>query len=188
MLACLAIMTSTAAAEPIQHSNQLRAELGMGGPAGVMALRYSRVLPTGMRIEPALGLAYTGVIGSMLITQPFARWDKTTKGGTPYTTELEVYGGYSMSMMRDGTHHPWTGREDFIPNGNYHWVDFGLSNQTKFKSWVLTMGAGASILLSAPMALFEPHEDDHLWFIFPDGWMSKQRWVPTLWSSVGYAF
>ncbi|HEY5925612.1 MAG TPA: hypothetical protein VIV11_28195 [Kofleriaceae bacterium] len=188
-LVCLAIAvsTSTSHAEPAARDNQLRADLAFSGPGGIMAVRYSRVLPSGTRIEPAFGLAYTGVIGSVLVTQPFTSWDRRTQAGTLITTTLEVYGGYGASWM-GGRRHPWAGRESFIDDGVYHWADFGLSMQGSIRDWLITAGSGASVLVSAPMSFGEDREDDHLWFLFPEGWMAKQRWVPTLWTSIGYAF
>jgi hypothetical protein len=179
------LVATTASAEP---NNQIRADLAVGGPGGMMALRYSRVLPTGTRIEPAFGLAYTGLIGSVLVTQPFTTREWSTPSGTKYSTKFEVYGGYGMSALRDGLHHPWAGDADRVPNGNYHWADFGLSMQTKWRSLLITAGSGASILVSSPKFEEMEDDDDWLWFFFPEGWMREQRWVPTLWSSIGWEF
>ena len=199
-IACLvlAVVASTAHAESPSSQlaertapkpNQLRADVAFSGPGGMMALRYSRMLSTGMRIEPAVGLAYTGLLISALVAQPITSWDRRTSGGTAYTTALELYGGYGASVLRDGLHHPWAGSPNHIPDGTYHWVDFGLSTMTRLRSWVFGMGTGASILVKAPDSLgAEMREDDYLWPLFPEGWMTKQHWVPTLWTSMGYEF
>src|SRR5262245_19050498 len=114
-LACLALVAvaNIAHAEPqlVEYPgpkpNQVRLDAAFSGPGGMMALRYSRALSTGLRIEPAGGLAHTGILTSLLVTQPLTSGDRRTNGGTPYTTALEVYGGYGVSVLREGLHHPW---------------------------------------------------------------------------------
>lgn len=169
--------------------HQLRLELGVGGPGGLMAVRYSRVLATGTRIEPAFGLGYTGVVGSLLVTQPLVDKVSHTRAGTPYVATFEIYGGYSASHLRDGLHHPWVGRESFIPDGTYHWIDLGLSTQMRWRGLVLTAGLGATKLVSGPNGIGgENLDEETFWWVFPEGWIGKQRMAPSLWSSIGHAF
>jgi hypothetical protein len=48
----------------VQDRNQVHLALGVGGPTGLVGLRYSRVVTeVGTRIEPGIGLGYTGVVG-----------------------------------------------------------------------------------------------------------------------------
>lgn len=172
--------------------NQLRLDLGIGGPGGLMALRYSRVLSTKTRIEPGLGLGYTGVIGSLMITQPFYERVRRPKGHAPMFSSLGAYLGYSASLRSASLEHPWVGNEAVIPNGAYHWIDFGLSVQTRWHNVLLTVGAGVTKLVAAPDGVGGPMEtdddEDFLWWIAPEGWFANPGIAPSLWSSVGYAF
>src|SRR5688572_26492768 len=112
-LVCLALLTAatTARAESFEpanatpKSNQLRTDLAFSGPGGLIAMRYSRVLSSGTRIEPAIGVAYTGYLGSLLVTQPLTTRQRRTGGGTAYSSAFEVYGGYGASVL-GGPRHP----------------------------------------------------------------------------------
>jgi hypothetical protein len=174
---------------PLPGHHQLRLDLGAGAPGGLMAVRYSRVLSHGTRIEPAAGLGLTGVVGSLLVTQPLADKVGHTRGGTPFVTTFEIYGGYGASHLRDGLHHPWAGREMFIPNGTYHWIDLGISTQTRFRSFLLTSGVGMTKLLAGPEGIGgDDIDEETFWWLFPEGWLGKHAMGPALWSSVGYEF
>lgn len=179
----------TAPLPPATERNQLRLELGIGGPGGLMAIRYSRVLPTGTRIEPAVGLGYTGVLGSLLVTHPLFEGVTHTGRGTPVGASFELYGGYRASYLNDDLHHPWTGRADFIPNGTYHWIDVGLSTQMRWRALRITAGLGATKLVSGPAGIGgEDAASETFWFFFPEGWFARHALAPSLWSSIGYAF
>lgn len=171
--------------------NQLRLELGMGGPAGLMAVRYSRVLSTRTRIEPGVGLAYTGAIGSLLVAQPLAERVSYTKGGTPTSATFELYVGYGASHASDALEHPWAGSKTAIPAGTYHWIDIGISTQFRYKALTLTGGIGATKLVSGPDGIGGTGEDEDeelLWPFFPEGWFEHAGMAPALWSSVGWTF
>lgn len=178
--------TTASPAPPITH--QLRFEIGVGGPGGLMGVRYSRVLSSsGTRIEPGVGLAYTGVIGSLVVTQPL--FEHTSRKGAYETrTTFELYGGYSASHLADSTRHAWTGPEAFLPNGTYHWIDLGISVQGRLSHFVITAGCGVTKLVAGPAGIKSVDEDDTIWFLFPEGWIGRQRMAPALWSSLGYAF
>jgi hypothetical protein len=185
-LLVLIALASTARADG--GANQLRLELGVGGPGGAAAVRYSRVLPTRTRIEPAIGLAYTGVLGSLLVTQPFVRSEDSWRGHVS-TTTIELYAGYSVSALGDGLRHPLAGREDFLPDGIYHWLDAGISLQGTLPWFQVTGGVGFSKLLAGPDGIGGPDLDEEtFWFLYGEGWIGKQRWAPALWSSIGWQF
>lgn len=177
----------TTPAKPLPPtSDQLRLELGAGGPGGLVSVRYSRVLSTGTRIEPGAGLAYTGILGSLLITQPlFERRSRTAHHETSFS--FEVYGGYSASHLADSTRHAGAGDAFYIPDGTYHWLDLGISVQGRWRSIVLTTGLGVTKLLAGP-ELPGVDEEDTFWFLFPEGWLGKHGMAPALWSSIGYSF
>jgi len=177
------------AKRPPPGDHQLRLELGVGGPGGLMAVRYSRVLSTGTRIEPAVGLGYTGVVGSLLVAHPFYERVRQRWGGSPIGATLEIYAGYSASRLTDGLDHPWTGRDEFLPHGTYHWIDVGLSTQASWRNLRWTTGVGVTKLVSGPAEIGgEGLDEETFWFAFPEGWIGKHGIAPALWSSVGYAF
>ena len=196
LILAAALLSSTARADSIEPlteekplHNQLRGDFAFSGPGGMIALRYSRVLDSGLRIEPAIGIGQSGYFGSAIVTMPFYVKNKVTKSGLPYRAQLEVYAGYGASYYSADHEHPWSGNPNFFPVGVYHWVDFGISQTTTVKGWIVGMGGGASILVHSPMsATDEMHEDEDLWWVFPEGWMRKQHWVPTLWTTIGREF
>jgi hypothetical protein len=174
---------------PPRGPNQLRLELGVGAPAGLVGLRYSRVLPTRTRIEPGLGLGYTGMLASLLVTQPLLAGTTRTDGGTPVGVTLELYAGYSASRRSDAGDHPWTGPEQFIPRGTYHWIDAGASTQMRWRQLVFTTGLGITKLVAGPDGIGGGvAAEETFWFVFPEGWFAKYAIAPTLWSSVGIVF
>jgi hypothetical protein len=174
---------------PATERNQLRLELGIGGPSGMIAVRYSRVLATRTRIEPAVGLGYTGVLGSLLVTHPLFEAVVHTKRGTATGITFELYGGYSASHKTDALEHPWTGRPQLIPNGTYHWIDFGLSTQVRWRALRMTAGGGVTKLLDGPAGIGgDNHEHETFWYFFPEGWFSRKQLAPAFWSSIGFAF
>lgn len=166
--------------------NQLRLELGIAGPGGLMALRYSRVLSTDTRIEPAVGIGYTGMLGSLLVTQPFFQRIRRWPDHAPMFSSLEVYLGYSVTHRSVESADP----APSIPNGTYHWIDFGLSVQNRWHGVVFMMGGGVSKLMSAPAGLggAPDEQNDDLSFPLPEEWLARKGYAPSLWSSIGYAF
>lgn len=176
-------------APPRAARNELRLELGVGGPAGLMAVRYSRVLSGGTRIEPAVGLGYTGVVGSLMVTQPLVERVRYKPGGTPLIATFEIYGGYSASVLTEDLRHGSVGREAFVPDGTYHWIDIGLSTQARWGSLRVTTGLGVTKLLTGPAGIGGDLDDEDIsWLASPEGWVGKLGIAPSLWSSVGLSF
>jgi hypothetical protein len=170
--------------------NQLRLELGVGAPAGLVAVRYSRVLPTGTRIEPGLGLGYTGMLASLMVTQALIAGTTRTDSGQPVGATFELYGGYSASRRSDAADHAWTGPEQFIPRGTYHWIDVGISTQLRWRQLVFTTGLGVTKLVAGPADIggASNADDETFWFFFPEGWFGKYAIAPSIWTSVGVVF
>jgi hypothetical protein len=169
--------------------NQLRLETGLGAPAGVVALRYSRVLPTQTRVEPGAGIGYTGMLASILVTQPVFERATHAWNGALVDASLELYAGYSVSRQSRATDHAWSASEMVIPDGTYHWLDAGVSVQVRWRQIVFTTGGGVTKLLAGPRGIGGPDVDeDTIWFFVPEGWFAQARLAPALWTSLGIVF
>lgn len=170
-------VTDIARAEP---ANAVWMELGMAAPGGVIALRANhRLADFGLAIEPAVGVGYTGLVGSLLLAQELARLT-----GTKPPASLEVYGGYSVGLLNDTTRAAFSAHQGSVPNGAYHFVDAGMLLRGHWKNFFMVFGGGLSFLVARPGA--ELVEDE--WFVLTPEWWLRRRVMPVARVGLGYAF
>jgi hypothetical protein len=147
-----------------------------------VAIRYSHAFTAiGTRVEPALGLGYTGALASLLLSQPFLHWDANEL----YPSRFGGYVGYSYGLLREFTRHPWAASPNFLPNGGYQWLDVGLSAHVQQPCFTLGMGSGVAFLVRSPK-LTQPGGDGALWLFYPEEWMRRYGLTPSLWASLGW--
>jgi hypothetical protein len=171
----------------VESRRALQVELGVS-PAGTLGVRYLQPLgASSTRVGPGIGIGTSGFLASLLIDHPFHR-STARRSSFAVDQQFSVYACYALGVFRgQAREHPFAGKDEWIPPGEYHWLDLGASVQVGGERWFLGGGLGITVLLRAPDGLGdgEIEDEDLLWWTRPEGWMRQQGWGPAVWSSVG---
>lgn len=190
--ACLAVAVAVLAAPPARGAvtyaetpHEVRLDVGVAAPVGLVGARYGyRVAARGPWLSAGLGLGYTGLHLSAVVDQPLVTAEGV--GGNTDLT-LSVYLGYAVGFVRDGLSLP-ASLATTPPDGNYHWLDGGLTLRGGIGHLLFSVSLGVSGLAGAP-ELTSLSEDRFVFGVLPlaDGWV-RGRLVPSLGMGLGARF
>jgi len=179
------VPTPTPTATPTRaaaESVELHVALGVA-PTGLAGVRLSVPIVGALRLEPGVGVGASGTVGSLVLALPVLRTQPTPTRWA----QLLLYGGYAASFLSDDQRTPLAAAQ--LPNGVYQWLDLGVAAKTNVRGLLLVVGGGISRRMSAPAGLgADPREDDELWPLSGEGWITHRKTMPAFWCSVGKRF
>ena len=165
-------------------------ELGIGGsPVGRVGLQsIVRVgeYETGILFGGGVGL--TGAIAAVGVDQVFAHRTHATRNARwKLDVRYSVYTTYSLGYLTPQTRRPFGTHEEWIRDGNYHWIDAGFAMRSGGERFYIGLGVGVTVLAGhpEPLGVEMVEDEDLLWPLFPEGWTRQQGWGPVIWSNVG---
>ena len=185
MVRCAVVLAVVMASTAARADVELELELG-GSPSGITGVRGSwRFASSGTAVGAGGGLGLTGAMWSIGIDQQLYRgaWSQTSSMKIAYS----IYASYAMATLAEWNRWPFGGREDWLYDGRYHWIDAGVAARLEQRGLYVGAGAGIAFLVAHPdpLGVDEIEDEDLLWIFTATGWVRQMHGGPTLWACVG---